>query len=101
MEPKLKYVRMSNDLQDILLKDAASCIAVHPKFVCLGTHWGTIHLLDHQGNMIRGNRKLPTHTVSVNMISIDTAGETIATCSDDGKVHVLPLFATRYYTLNY
>ncbi|GLG97383.1 Protein of unknown function [Gryllus bimaculatus] len=32
-EPKLKYVRMMNDVQNILTKDAASCIAVHPK-VC-------------------------------------------------------------------
>lgn len=93
VEPKLKYVRMSNDLQDILLKDAASCIAVHPKLVCLGTHWGSVHLLDHQGNII-GN-KLPSHTVSVNAISIDAAGETIASCSDDGKVHVVPLWGAR------
>ena len=33
IEPKLKYVRLTNDLQNILTKDAASCIAVHPK-VC-------------------------------------------------------------------
>lgn len=33
VEPKLKYVRLTNDLQSILTKDAASCIAVHPK-VC-------------------------------------------------------------------
>lgn len=94
VEPKLKYVRMSNNLKDILLKDAASCIAVHSKFVCLGTHWGVIHLLDHQGNVISVNRKLPSHTVSVNQISIDAAGETIASCSYDGKVHVVSLFAT-------
>lgn len=88
---------MSNDLQSILIKDAASCIAVHPKFVCLGTHYGTIHLLDHQGNIIRGNRPipLPRHTISVNQISIDTAGETIASCSGDGKVHIASLFTSR------
>ena len=33
VEPKLKYVRLTNDLQSILTKDAANCIAVHPK-VC-------------------------------------------------------------------
>lgn len=33
VEPKLKYVRLTNDLQSILTKDAASCITVHPK-VC-------------------------------------------------------------------
>lgn len=31
VEPKLKYVRISNDLQKILSKDAVSCIAVHSK----------------------------------------------------------------------
>ena len=31
VEPKLKYVRISNDLQNILNKDAVSCIAVHSK----------------------------------------------------------------------
>lgn len=31
VEPKLKYVRISNDLKRILTKDAVSCIAVHSK----------------------------------------------------------------------
>jgi hypothetical protein len=31
VEPKLKYERLSNDITIILKKDAASCIAVHPK----------------------------------------------------------------------
>ena len=31
IEPRLKYVRMQNDLKNILQTDAASCIAVHPK----------------------------------------------------------------------
>ena len=31
VEPKLKYVRISNDLKRILNKDAVSCIAVHSK----------------------------------------------------------------------
>lgn len=34
VEPKLKYERLSNDIAHILKKDAASCIAVHPK-VCI------------------------------------------------------------------
>lgn len=33
VEPKLKYVRISNDLKRILNKDAVSCIAVHSR-VC-------------------------------------------------------------------
>ncbi|CAL7933383.1 unnamed protein product [Xylocopa violacea] len=70
IEPRLKYVRMRNDLEHILQNDAASCIAVHPKFLCLGSHWGMIHLLDHQGNNIQ-SKSLQAHTVAVNQISID------------------------------
>ena len=35
-EPKLKYERIGNDIQEILVKDATSCMAVHPKFLALG-----------------------------------------------------------------
>ncbi|XP_055301199.1 vacuolar protein sorting-associated protein 41 homolog [Sitodiplosis mosellana] len=90
VEPKLKYVRMSNDLKRILNKDAVSCIAVHSKFLCIGTHWGAVHLLDHQGNTVDNSinnaQDFPVHMVSVNQISIDNKGEYIATCSDEGTV---------------
>ncbi|KAL3270997.1 hypothetical protein HHI36_021499 [Cryptolaemus montrouzieri] len=100
IEPKLKYVRLSNDLQSILLKSAATCICVHPKFICLGSHWGIIHLLDHQGNNIEG-KELKPHTVGVNQISIDSNGEFIATCSDDGKIFIHSLFSKENnFTLN-
>ncbi|XP_015836358.1 vacuolar protein sorting-associated protein 41 homolog isoform X2 [Tribolium castaneum] len=92
IEPKLKYVRLSNDLQNILLTSSATCIGVHPKFVCLGSHWGVIHLLDHQGNSIK-SKELRPHTVAVNQICIDGSGEYIATCSDDGKVFIHGLFS--------
>lgn len=31
IEPKLKYLRLSNDIQSILLKSSATSLAVHPK----------------------------------------------------------------------
>ncbi len=31
VEPRLKYERVGNDVTSILSKDAASCLAVHPK----------------------------------------------------------------------
>ncbi|XP_046834761.1 vacuolar protein sorting-associated protein 41 homolog isoform X2 [Vespa crabro] len=93
IEPKLKYVRMRNDLEHILQNDAASCIAVHPKFLCLGSHWGMIHLLDHQGNNIQ-SKTLQAHIVAVNQISIDHNGDFIASCSDDGKVFIYGLYST-------
>ena len=48
MEPRLKYERLSSDLRSILSDDSASCIAVHPKMMMLGTHWGKTH----QGPML-------------------------------------------------
>ncbi|KAG7303143.1 hypothetical protein JYU34_013175 [Plutella xylostella] len=96
-EPKLKYDRMGNDVQNILLKDAVSCIRVHPKFICLGTQWGVVHLLDHEGNTVPfgagGAKELQAHAVAVNMISVDEAGDHIASCSDDGKLLVAGLYA--------
>ena len=93
VEPRLKFVRMRSDLERILQNDAASCIAVHPKFLCLGSHWGMIHLLDHQGNNIE-SKTLQAHTVAVNQISIDYNGDFIASCSDDGKVFIYGLYST-------
>ncbi|CAH1724595.1 vacuolar protein sorting-associated protein 41 homolog [Aphis gossypii] len=93
VEPKLKYVRLTNDVQTILTKDGVSYLAAHPKFLCIGTNWGSIHLLDFEGNIVN-NRQLRPHTVAVNQISIDSRGEFIATCSDDGNVFVYGLYTT-------
>jgi len=93
VEPKLKYERITNDLSSILSKDAASCIAVHPKFLALGTHWGMIHILDHAGHNIR-DKEVTAHTTTVNQISIDTNGDYMASCSDDGRVIITGLYET-------
>lgn len=97
-EPKLKYDRMENDVQNILLKDAVSCICVHTKFICLGTQWGVIHLLDHEGNTVPisqdgKDKELQAHAIAVNKISVDVNGDFIASCSDDGKVVVYGLYS--------
>lgn len=96
-EPKLKYDRMENDLLNILLKDAVSCICVHTKFICIGTRWGVIHLLDHEGNIVAisqdGKTEFQAHTIAVNQISVDQNGDYIASCSDDGKVVVYGLYS--------
>jgi len=93
VEPKLKYVRLTNDVQTILTKDGVSYLAAHPKFLCIGTNWGSLHLLDFEGNIVN-NRQLRPHTVAINQISIDSRGEFIATCSDDGNVFVYGLYTT-------
>ncbi|XP_022905494.1 vacuolar protein sorting-associated protein 41 homolog [Onthophagus taurus] len=98
-EPKLKYLRLSNDLHKILESDAVKCISVHPKFICVGTDWGAIHVLDHQGNGVK-DKKLQPHTVGVNQISIDSRGEFIASCSDDGKVSIHGLYTKEDVVIN-
>lgn len=90
MEPKLRYERILNDMPDILRTDAASCIAVHPKFLALGMHSGAIHILDHQGNNIK---ELRLHIQTVYQISIDEKGDHFASCSSDGKVLVHGLYS--------
>lgn len=53
--------------------------------MCFGTHWGAIHLLDHQGNIVDtpiNKQTSQIHMVSVNQISVDSKGEYIASCSD-------------------
>lgn len=92
IEPKLKYIRLANHFHRILLKDAISCIAVHPRFICLGSHFGFIYILDHLGNIVEG-KEIRAHTVSVNQISIESAGEFIASCSDDGKIFMHGLYS--------
>lgn len=91
-EPKLKYARMKNSLINIFNKYAAKCIAVHPKFVCLGNNWGMIHMLDHEGIVVLQELKL--HSTDVNQISIDSNGDFIASCSDDGRVCIRGLYSS-------
>lgn len=97
VEPKLCYERLMNDVPKILMNDAASCLAVHPKFIALGTHLGVIHILDHQGNNIR-SKELLLHVTTVNQISIDEKGDYIASCSNDGKVVIHGLSASELNT---
>uniref|UniRef100_A0A5S6R1W3 RING-type domain-containing protein n=1 Tax=Trichuris muris TaxID=70415 RepID=A0A5S6R1W3_TRIMR len=71
--PKFKYRRLLNDLTDLFREDAASCIAVHDRFIVLGTQW-----------------------VAVNHISVDNAGEYLASCANDGKVVICGLFGSEH-----
>jgi len=64
-EPKLKYERLSADLKAILKKDVASCLAVHSKFLILGSHWGVIHLLDAMGNSLPSRQAQAIPSLSI------------------------------------
>ena len=103
-EPILKYQRLGGAVKVILAgsdrasaagkpsphpslrrlqADDASCLIVHRSFLALGTYDGAVYVLDFYGNLVQ---RLAPHTAKVNDISVDDAGEYIASCSDDGRV---------------
>lgn len=51
-EPRLKYQRMGGSIPSLLATDAASCIAISDRMIALGTHDGTVHILDFLGNQV-------------------------------------------------
>jgi len=97
-EPKLKYQRLGSNVIEILRRDAASCMALHEKFLCLGTHWGVVYILDINGNEIR---RYPCHSATIHELSIDASGEYIASCSDDGKVCIHGLYTDEAFEYEY
>lgn len=52
-EPLLRIERIGNHVTEILKKDSISCLAVHCKFLAIGTCSGKIHIVDHQGNCVQ------------------------------------------------
>ncbi|KAL1923384.1 uncharacterized protein VTP21DRAFT_8364 [Calcarisporiella thermophila] len=98
-EPKFKYQRlMGNGLQELLKKDAASVLTVTDRFLALGTHWGTVSILDFEGDEIK---KFACHSATVNDLSIDAAGEYVASASVDGKVVINALYSDELATFNF
>lgn len=53
--------------------------------------------MDHQGNTVNSHLSCDSkefaHTVAVNEVDIDTKGEYVITCSDDGRVNIIGLFS--------
>ncbi|XP_022703759.1 vacuolar protein sorting-associated protein 41 homolog isoform X2 [Varroa jacobsoni] len=84
-EQTLHFKRLSYDAQRLLEVEGGSCLAVHDKFLLVGTQVGNIHILDHQGNR---TKTLTTHTTPVSHISIDEKGEHMASCAETGDVAV-------------
>ncbi|KAK4855564.1 hypothetical protein QYF36_008544 [Acer negundo] len=68
-EPRLKYQRMGGSIPSLISNDAASCIAVAERMIALGTHTGTVHILD-----FLGNQEFAAHTVAVNDLSFHLEG---------------------------
>jgi len=98
-EPKLKYQRLGSTVAEILKQDAASCMKVHERFLALGTHWGSVLILDFNGNEIRNFKTV--HTAKINEIALEDSGEWIASCSDDGKVVINALYSQETMDYSY
>ena len=112
-EPRLKYQRLGSSVPEVLEKTSASCLCVSEKILALGTHGGSVHVLDVSGNEVSGNtyenaafegsytlktglmqvKSFPAHKAVVNDISFDEEAEFIASSSDDGSVAVSELKA--------
>ncbi|KAL2623253.1 hypothetical protein R1flu_003458 [Riccia fluitans] len=88
-EPRLKYQRMGGSVPSLLSGDSASCLTVAERMIALGTHEGTVYLLDYQGNEVK---RFAAHSATVNELSFDAEGEFIGSCSDDGSVVINSLY---------
>ncbi|KAK7262225.1 hypothetical protein RJT34_29788 [Clitoria ternatea] len=97
-EPRLKYQRMGGSIPSLLSTDAASCIAVAERMIALGTHGGTVHILDFLGNQVK---EFSAHAAAVNDLSFDVEGEYIGSCSDDGSVVINSLFSDERLKFEY
>ncbi|KAI3679451.1 hypothetical protein L2E82_51362 [Cichorium intybus] len=97
-EPRLKYQRMGGNVPSLLSSDAASCVAVAERMIALGTHGGTVHILDFLGNQVKEFR---AHTAAVNDLCFDLDGEFIGSCSDDGSVVIISLFTDEKLKFEY
>ncbi|CAK9150480.1 unnamed protein product [Ilex paraguariensis] len=97
-EPRLKYQRMGGSVPSLLSSDAASCIAVAERMIALGTHAGSVHILDFLGNQVK---EFPAHTATVNDLCFDLDGEYVGSCSDDGSVVVNSLFTDERMKFEY
>ncbi|CAL9151796.1 unnamed protein product [Musa hybrid cultivar] len=97
-EPRLKYQRLGGSVPSLLSNDAAASIAVAERMIALGTHDGTVHILDFQGNQVK---EYASHTATVNDISFDSEGEYVGSCSDDGSVVVNGLFTDERLKFEY
>ncbi|OVA17911.1 Clathrin [Macleaya cordata] len=89
---------MGGSISTLLSNDAASCIAVAERMIALGTHDGTVHILDFLGNQVKEFR---SHTATVNDLSFDIEGEYVGSCSDDGFVVINSLFTDERMKFEY
>ena len=94
-EPKLKYQRLGSAVTELLENDVATAMDAHDKFLALGTKKGVVAILDFNGNQTHQYRP---HTHAVKQVTVDTTGEFIGSCSEDGNVVIYGLFTKELVT---
>lgn len=85
LEPCLKVESINDGWDGIISNDSVTCLAVHEKFITVGTGLGRVYLLDHNGYPVQ-NGVYNVHCTVVNRISISEHGDYIASCGNDGRV---------------
>lgn len=80
-EPRLKYQRLGGSVPSLLSSDAASCLTIAERIIVLGTHDGSVHLLDFQGNQVLSSVSLflPTPSTSLSL--------SLLTCTHSSSCH--------------
>ncbi|XP_039063504.1 vacuolar protein sorting-associated protein 41 homolog [Hibiscus syriacus] len=89
---------MGGSIPSLLSGDSASCIVVSERMIALGTHDGTVHILDFLGNQVK---EFAAHSAAMNDLSFDIEGEYIGSCSDDGSVILHSLFTDEKLKFEY
>ncbi|KAJ1838499.1 Vacuolar protein sorting-associated protein 41, partial [Coemansia sp. RSA 486] len=97
-EPALRYKRLGGSVDALFEKDTASALAAAERFLVLGTHWGNIVVIDFEGNEVQRWR---AHSATVNSVSVDAAGEYVASAGDDGRVVVRALYTDDVTIVDY
>lgn len=91
-EPQLKYQRLVGSLPDIFNQEnnTATALCVSDKLIILGTNLGFLYVLNFEGYC--DELKFRPHVGAVRDVSIDSTGEFVASCSDDGKIVIRNLY---------
>uniref|UniRef100_A0A6B2L2F2 Vps41 beta-propeller domain-containing protein n=1 Tax=Arcella intermedia TaxID=1963864 RepID=A0A6B2L2F2_9EUKA len=76
-------------MEEAIKKDSISCLLVNERFNIVGTHWGTVMVIDYNGNIIK---QFSVHNAVINDLSIDKAADYLGSCSNDGKVVITSLW---------
>lgn len=80
----LKYHRLQrNKVGELLKQDRFTASSINSTGIVVGTHDGFIHVMGLKGGLIKSFRP---HDRPINDISVDSSGQSIACCSDNGSV---------------